>query len=215
MTYEGIRLKVLRIRRLKLAKWRRKKITNKDFTIISNNCWGGMIYESYNLQKQSPTIGCFFMAEDYIKFLSDLKMYLIKELKFIEPSNSKWKNKLKDNKKFGSYPIGKLGDIEIFFLHNNSEEEAFQKWKRRCKRINYNRLIIKFNDQNGCSKEDLLNFIKLPYKNKIFFTVKDWDIQDKCIVKINQFGTKEYIKASYEPFGNSKYININKIINEI
>jgi len=27
-----------------------KQIKNKDFTIISNNCWGGMIYESIDIQ---------------------------------------------------------------------------------------------------------------------------------------------------------------------
>ena len=38
-------------------------------TIFSNNCWGGMIYESYNLPKNSPTVGLFFFADDYIFFL--------------------------------------------------------------------------------------------------------------------------------------------------
>lgn len=84
MTYEGLRLKVLKYRRELFANYRNKKLTNKDFTIISNNCWGGMLYESYNLPKQSPTVGLFFFAEDYIKFLKDLKKYTIKtQLKFI------------------------------------------------------------------------------------------------------------------------------------
>ena len=51
MTYEGLRLKVLKFWRLGLANYRKKQLKSTDFTIISNNCWGGMIYESYNLQK--------------------------------------------------------------------------------------------------------------------------------------------------------------------
>ena len=76
MTIEGLRLKLLEIRRKSLADYRRNKINKSRFTIISNNCWGGECYESYNLIKQSPTIGLFFMATDYIKFISNIKHYL-------------------------------------------------------------------------------------------------------------------------------------------
>ena len=66
-TYEGLRLKVNKeIRKHYCKKWS-DELDNKDFTIISNNCWGGMIYESYGMQKLSPTVGLFFMSEDYIK----------------------------------------------------------------------------------------------------------------------------------------------------
>ncbi len=61
MTYEGFRLRVLKYVRKVPAKLRRKALRFTDFTIISNNCWGGMIYESYNLPKQSPTVGLFLM----------------------------------------------------------------------------------------------------------------------------------------------------------
>ena len=76
MTYEGLRLKLLRQYRLKFAKIRRKKLENTNFTIISNNCWGGMIYESYDLPKESPTVGMFFMADEYIRFLGNIKDYI-------------------------------------------------------------------------------------------------------------------------------------------
>lgn len=55
------------------SNFRKRKINNIDFTIISNNCWGGLVYESYGLPKNSPTVGMFFMAEEYIKFVSNLK----------------------------------------------------------------------------------------------------------------------------------------------
>ena len=63
-TYEGLRLKILKYWRVGLANHRKKQLKFTDFTIISNNCWGGMIYESYNLPKESPTVGMFFMATD-------------------------------------------------------------------------------------------------------------------------------------------------------
>ena len=45
-----------------------------------------------HLSKQSPTVGMFFMAPDYIKFVSDLKAYTTGEIRFIDPQKSRWKD---------------------------------------------------------------------------------------------------------------------------
>lgn len=174
-TYEGLRLKVLGVIRRKFAPFRRKELNNTNFTIISNNCWGGMIYESYDLPKQSPTVGVFFMADDYIKFLTDLKGYLQGELRFIKPEQSKWKHmpQVAQDNRFGSYPIGSLSngkeDVEIFFLHAHSQQDAKAKWERRCERINWDRMLLKFNDQNGCTAEHVAAYMALPYPKQIVF----------------------------------------------
>ena len=110
MTFEGFRLKIAKYWRKGFANKRQKKLLGKDFTIISNNCWGGMIYESYNLPKNSPTVGLFFFADDYILFLENLKEFITAPLRFISPENSKWKMtpELANDKRFGHYPIGQL-----------------------------------------------------------------------------------------------------------
>lgn len=222
MTYEGIRLKVLKYWRIGLANYRKKQLKYTDFTIISNNCWGGMIYESYNLPKKSPTVGMFFMAKDYIEFLSDLRGYINGELTFIEPGKSRWKNasQISEDKRFGSYPVGVLTNgkntIEIFFLHYHNEKEAMEKWKRRIKRINWEKLLIKFNDQNGCTEKEVEEFMKLPFKNKLFFTCKKWEkFQRDKYTFIQQFPKHEFILASYEPFGRNRHINITSILNRL
>lgn len=56
------------------------------------------MYEAYNLKKQSPTVGMFFMADDYIKFCKDIKYYLGQEMEFIKPEESKYVKKLSANK---------------------------------------------------------------------------------------------------------------------
>lgn len=204
MTYEGLRLRINKIVRIYFSKMRSKKLKNKDFTIISNNCWGGMIYESYNLSKQSPTVGLFFMAPDYIKFVSDLKHYTSSELKFIDPKQSRYVDELKTDARFGHYPIAVLDDIEIMFLHAHSEEEARGKWDRRCSRINWDKLIVKFNDQNGCTEDDVITFSKLPHKNKLFFTIKDWPVKKwDGYITIKQHTKDACVTASHEPFGNN------------
>lgn len=203
------------------CKSRGRRLKNTDFTIISNNCWGGTVYEAYNLPKQSPTVGMFFMAEDYIEFLSDLKNYIYGELTFINPQESRWINapQVVEDKRFGSYPIGVLSNgkntIEVFFLHYHGEQEAKEKWERRIKRINWDRMLIKFNDQNGCTEKNVIDFCRLPFKNKLFFTCKEWKKEDQAIVKIAQPIQSDNILASYEPFERTKKVNITELLNSL
>lgn len=213
MTYEGLRIKTRRNYIKFTAKIRRKKIKKMDFTIISNNCWGGFIYQSYGLEYNTPTIGLFFMAEDYIKFISDIKEYLKKEIKFIEPNKSHSYELIKSKSNFGTYPIGCLGDVEIHFLHYKTQDEAKEKWERRVKRINYNKILYKFNDQNACTEDLLKKFVELPLENKICFTCKEYNLKNTICIK--QPKRYKEIQASYEPFGKNKYININDLINKL
>lgn len=203
------------------CKSRGRRLKNTDFTIISNNCWGGTVYEAYNLPKQSPTVGMFFMAKDYIEFLSDLNGYISGKLTFIKPEQSRWKDmpQVSGDKRFGAYPIGVLSNgkdtIEIFFLHYRSEKEAKDKWERRIQRINWNKLLVKFNDQNGCTEENMEDFCSLPFSHKVFFTCKEWNIQNEIIVKIRQPNKFDSILASYEPFKKSKQIDITEMLNTL
>lgn len=216
MSWEGVRLKYYKYKRKLFAKYDNKKIKDKEFTIISNNCWGGMIYESYGLQKQTPTVGLFIMPDDYIKFLRNLREYVSQEIEFINPNDSKYKDFLINDPRFGQYPIGKLKDIEIMFLHYKDENEARNKWNRRCKRIKWDKLLIKFNDQNGCNENHIEAYRELPYKNKLFFTVKDWPIEKwNGYCKVRQYLNHDCITASHEPCGKNKYVDLVSINNDL
>ena len=208
--YETLRLKIRKLY-IKLTKnIRRKKINCDDFTIISNNCWGGTVYQSYGLKYNSPTAGLFFMAEDYIKFVSNLKHYMSIDVQFIDYKESKRYNY---NREDISFPVGKIDDVEIYFMHYKTEEEAKEKWDRRKNRINYNKILFKFSNQNNCSVKEIQQFMNLPMKNKICFVNRDFHVNGTIMIK--QLFKTDDIKASYEPFGKSKYININEIINTL
>lgn len=211
---ESLRLKYRKQHIKYTCEKRRTLIINKDFTIISNNCWGGFIYQSYKLPYNTPTVGLFFMAADYIKFITNLELYTNSQLTFINPYESTHVEKLKEDKNFGTYPIGKLNDIEIMFLHYKTNEEAYEKWTKRCNRINWDKLIIKFNDQNNCKDEYIYSFDKLDYKNKICFTVKEYPGTESVIYLKGAKNQKE-VTASQEPYGKTNYININEIINSL
>lgn len=62
-------------------------------------------------------------------------------------------------------------------------EEAEIKWTRRCKRVNYDNLIIKMAEQNQCNKEHLSFFqeLDLPAK-KILLTSVAYDGIDSVVV---------------------------------
>ncbi len=222
MTLEGLRLKLRNNVIFPLtAKSRQKKLKNKSFTIISNNCWGGTVYESYALQKQSPTVGMFFVAADYIRFLKRLDEYLNAELEFVAPEKSMASKYafVTGDPRFGSYPVGKISlggeDIEIMFLHYHSEQEAREKWNRRKSRINRDRLLVKFNDQNACSHELAREFDALPFKNKVFFTVSDDYADIACAVRLKCDKGCDTVQASREPFGANKALNVNDLINNL
>ena len=146
--------------------WNRKRIKSRDFTIISNNCWAGRCYQYLGMPYLSPTVGLYFFAEDYLKFVSNLRYYLALDLEFILAEESKYFEVLKE-RNHTKVPIGKLDDLEIVFLHYESENEAKEKWNRRKERINYNNIYLKFSKMNLCTEEDLRKFDSMDFENKI------------------------------------------------
>lgn len=58
------------------AKSLSSRIEDRNFTIISNNCWGGELYKELNLAYNTPFIGLFIYAPCYIKMLKNLRFYL-------------------------------------------------------------------------------------------------------------------------------------------
>lgn len=143
---------------------------NKNLVIISNNCWGGSLYRWYNKPYNSPFVGLFLYGSCYLKLLSNFKYYMQKELKFIESS------KYPDRPK--TYPIGLLGDIEVHFTHYKTDEESKTKWDIRTERMfkeeNFDNYFFKICDRERVTKEMILMFHKLPFKNKVSFSLENY-----------------------------------------
>ncbi len=150
----------------------KKKLKKRDFTIISSNCWGGFVYQYAEMEYLTPTIGLYFHAPCFIRFISDLKNNLAKEITFVTASKYDTANEFRKSEK-RYYPIGMLGDdIEIHFLHYKSAEEAVEKWNNRKKRINYDHLIFSFCDKFCCTPEEIKAFDDMDLDKKVFFTHK-------------------------------------------
>ncbi len=193
----------------KLMNYRRKKLNNEDFSIICNNCWGGYVYRRYGLPYLTPTVGCFFFAEDYIKLCGNVAHYMGCELEFIDYTQSVHRESLR-TEKLKSIPIARLGDIEVFFMHYASEEEAREKWERRKTRINYNNLIFKFSAMNDFSESHLDAFDQLDVNKKFCFL--PYRSAHASAIYFPT-GKKNAVKMSDDTSEYSRYINIDKMIN--
>lgn len=145
----------------------RKKLKSTDFSIVSNNCWGSFIYQKYGLPYQSPTAGLFILGHDFVKLCRDWEKYFKARLEFIPWESASYHYALLQE---DPYPIARLDDIEIYFMHYHSEEEAAEKWYRRIKRVNPKHMIFKLSQREECSKKDIEDFVKLPLKHKVCFS---------------------------------------------
>lgn len=164
-----------------LANIRKKKLITTDFTVISNNCWGGRLYEYFNLPKQSPTVGLYFYAADYVKFCSNLKYYLSLDLKIITAEESKYRDDL-FRKNEQSVFVGVLDDVELVFLHYHDKDIIKEKWQRRIERINWDKIILKFSFQNNCTDELIREFSRIPGYSKIILCGQPIDGVDDILV---------------------------------
>lgn len=181
---------------------------NKDFTIISNNCWGGGVYEDLSLKYLTPTVGLFFYAPCYIRFLKNLKNYLEYPMEFKSTSFYQGDNDI-------NYPIGILnGDVEIHFLHYKSEAEAATKWNERKKRINFDNLFISFSDRDLCTLHLAKEFDLLSYDNKVFFSAKQIP-EVKSLIYLKEYQNQESIGDIYtNRWHYRKAFNILKWLNK-
>src|ERR1700733_1243073 len=132
-------IKLMIIRKMKtLIKMRLFDIAKEKFkfscvpfpSIISNDCFGGEVYRSLDIPYNTPFIGLMLMAPCYITLLMNLEYYLDQDLSFIQVSKYELVNIMLKEK--GYFPIATIGkEIEIQFLHYESEMEARQKWEKR------------------------------------------------------------------------------------
>ena len=189
---------------------RKKQISNTDFSIICNNCWGGYVYRRYGLPYCTPTVGLYFFADDFVKLCSDVKGYMNEPLEFISYTESKHRQKLEE-KKQTNIPIARLGDIEAVFLHYATQQEAEEKWKRRVERINYDNLIFKFSKMEGATNELLKRFDQFDFAKKICFVPSGDDSNIQCGVPFESVCGNGEIKNDTGEY--ARYINITKMIN--
>lgn len=188
---------------------RRQRLINQNFSIISNNCWGGYVYRYYGIPYMTPTIGGYFYSEDYLRFLENLEHFTKIPIKIIKTENSKWYKRLSE-KGQNNVIVGKLEDIEYIFLHYKNGDEAFEKWERRKTRINQDHMLYKFSEMNECTEEMLIRFNDITHRSKLCFVrLPRPELESTVYFK----GYEEDEEIIFDTYCWRRYIDIDKIIN--
>lgn len=194
-----------------LASMRRKRLNNTNFTIIANNCWAGVCYEYFGLQKTSPTIGMYFFPDEYLRFLNDIHRYLDEELTVVNSKESRYRDELYRRGQ-EEVLIGILGDVEMVLLHYKSSQLAKEKWDRRVKRINWDNIIYKFSYMNGCTDSHIHLFEEICTRKRIKhfeFVPKDFVEYDNAYV----IPVKKGEQISNDTFYWNKYFDVVEFLN--
>lgn len=204
----------LKVRRRQVAaKIMRARVTNRDFTIISNDCFGGMAYEELGMRYDSPFVGLFIPPVDYMKLLHDVRCCQ-GPLQFKPRSRFEHINAWRVNIIHKEYPIGVLGDdIEVHFLHYKSQEEALAKWTRRAERIHWDNLLVKI-----CWHEDermeswVREFDALPFARKLALVPRAMP-EVRSAVALRNYGTDGTWQywSSHLHFDVAQWINTGAI----
>ena len=176
-------------------KWRRERLKNSDFTILSNNCCGALIYRLLGLPYLSPTINVGISHWDFIFFCSDINYYLYSPLEVLpEEQRIKFNN--------ATCPIGIIRgddirkDVRIMFPHEKTFEEAKEKWYRRAKRVNLDNVFLLMDTAILEDEKTLDAYHNLPYKNKCVFSSAEDKERWPEVFKFDYY-TKEQYQYGY------------------
>lgn len=106
----------------------------------------------------SPFINLYLKEQDYLKLLNNMKYYVNCNLKFV-----RWEYNRSYKKDF---PVCALDDVELYFNHYFSFDDAEKCWYKRCQKINWNNLFVMMYTED---KDILKYFDRLKFDKKVCF----------------------------------------------
>lgn len=135
------------------------KLKKSQISIISNNCWGGTIYNTLGMECLSPFKNLFLTDDSYLRMLGNLDYYLDCEPEFGGFGTDVHSGNI--------YPVLKLDDVLIHCNHDSDHETAIRNWNRRLLKLNRENLFIEmYTEDEKCAQ----NFIQMQgFKKKICF----------------------------------------------
>jgi len=182
-----------------------KDAVRRDWTIVSDNCYGVAYMKAVAKETkkpyESPFFSIFIYAPDYITLLENFQEYM-KLTPVAQPTSQDdpMGGKSKYKRKPAKYPVlllkGSKGDVEIHYAHEKqSPQEAIRKWTSRTKRMNMNPkdLYVKMDDRDRFTVELGKRFLKLPFPHKVLFVSQKY--------KDSLGGMKNVIVTDYKTQG--------------
>ncbi|MDO7173359.1 DUF1919 domain-containing protein [Mariniflexile sp. AS56] len=162
--------------RNKISKNLSKRLIKDKFTIISDDCWGGQIYNQLEIPYYTPTVGLWIGGHDYIQFIENLSKANAANL-YNANSNE-------------TYPVGQSAYAKFHFLHYKNFDIAVNTFQRRYQRINWNKLLYKIDlEKPGMNADHIKKWNEMKLPNSIAFysdrVLKEWsgDIHNGVYIK--------------------------------
>ncbi len=199
-----IPIKVLAIPNFNFSEYVAVKTSN--ISIISSNCFGGIVYNTLGLEFLSPTIDLNLNDTDFIKLANNLEYYLSKPVEFVKPRYEDDLNRF--------YPVGKIEDISIHFTNYTSFEEATEFWDRRKERVNFDNLFFVAHSDD---EEIIANFDKIQHENKLIFVSKETKVKSAFCVDREFRSSLDYetgAMANLCASGDYPALNIISLLNK-
>ncbi len=158
-------------------------LKHSRITIISNNCWGGILYHTLGLECLSPTKNLFIKDGEYLKFVENFDYYISCEPVYsrddIDPTSLK------------KYPVLKLDDIEIHCNHDESSKDAIRNWKRRVNKVNLNNIFVEMYTED---QEIAKRFLDIKGYNKGICFVP-WELDNEFAIKLEKKKNQAFWEA--------------------
>lgn len=153
-------------------------LVKNPVTILSDDCLGGVLYNTLFLRMSSPLINMYLPKNSYCKFMKNPFYYFEQPLRLHREGN------IREN----ICPIGRIGDgdnaVYLELTHYLNFKQAEEKWEHRRKRINKNRLFVKMSiDGTEENKEECLEVFKKVQVPKICFYSGKTSIKDVIYLK--------------------------------
>jgi len=142
------------------------------------------------------------MPDCFAKLVAEFETVILMELQFTQHSKYSDLNaaRKQETERESPYPIGLLGDIEIHFLHYGNEQEAQEKWQRRCERIDFEHLYFIMVTNGPYNNSTLSQLLGNRPKNKVVFH-RDQNLdQPSCVYIPSQAKDMGNLYSQYQRF---------------
>ena len=140
------------------------RLRREGISFVSDNCWGGLMYNTLGLEMRSPFVNMFIRREHFDRLLRDLPGYLKEPLVPLRLRQGQLGSTV--------YPIAALGDVEIHLNHVFTPDQLTdyaRQWYRRTDRFLFERVMVQTNfdtPQRWAEQKDA--FYALPWPKIAF-----------------------------------------------
>lgn len=157
------------------------RLREREWSILSSDCVGGVMAHDLRLRFDSPTVNLFFDSNDgFVDYVGGLDYYRDAALLScgvgVRADGTE-------------YPIGRLAgnethpEVVLHFLHYDSFDTAARKWRERSRRLRCDRLCVVMHVKE-LDERLLARFAALPVARKVILGYRTTALEHPLLFKV-------------------------------